>query len=294
MKNYSIIAMVIAGLLIVPASAYCAESHELAEQIGSGSINWTRGIIQATGIKVPSAKNDDKFVDRQKDLADAREMAQQNLFEVIKGVRIDSDTLVRDVAPESNAIMDKVEGMVKQARTVKQEYLSDGTVEVTMQLSMYAGFTQLVLPSAIKQIESIRVIAPVQKASSSNSKSAMAATNPVKHEVFTGFVVDVRGFETRPAMSPKIFDENGQEVYGPAFVSREFAVGQGMSGYTKDITAAQGNPRVANNPLTVKGLRTKGPPRVDIVISNADACKLRSAYEHLSCLKRCRVIIVVD
>lgn len=95
-------------------------------------------------------------------------------------------------------------------------------------------------------------------------------------------------------MSPKIIDENGQEVYGSAFVSREYAVQQGMSGYAKDMTAAQSNPRVTNNPLTVKGLKTEGPGKSDIVISNADASKLKSAYEHLSFMKKCRVMIVVD
>jgi len=95
-------------------------------------------------------------------------------------------------------------------------------------------------------------------------------------------------------MSPKIMDENGQEVYGSAFVSREYAVQQGMSGYAKDMTAAQSNPRVTNNPLTVNGLKTEGPGNADIVISNADASKLKSSFEHLTFMKKCRVIIVVD
>ena len=95
-------------------------------------------------------------------------------------------------------------------------------------------------------------------------------------------------------MSPKIIDENGEEVYGSAYVSREYAVQQGMSGYAKDITAAQGNQRVTDNPLTVKGLKTEGPGRSDIVVSNADASKLRGASENLSFLKKCRVMVVVD
>jgi hypothetical protein len=107
-------------------------------------------------------------------------------------------------------------------------------------------------------------------------------------------VIDARGINTRPAMAPKILNENGEEVYGSAYVSREFAVQQGMSGYAKDLTAAQSNPRVTNSPLTVKGLRTEGHGRSDIVISNADASRLRSASEHLSFLKKCRVMIVVD
>ena len=92
----------------------------------------------------------------------------------------------------------------------------------------------------------------------------------------------------------KIVDEAGQEVYGSAFVSREYAVQQGMSGYGKTLEASKQNQRVADNPLTVRGLRTDGPGRSDIVISNADAAKLKNASEHLSFLKKCRVMIVVD
>jgi hypothetical protein len=95
-------------------------------------------------------------------------------------------------------------------------------------------------------------------------------------------------------MSPKIFDEYGQEVYGPGYVSREFVVQEGMAGYAKDLTAAQTNPRVTEEPFTVKGLRTEGPGRSNIVISNADAAKIRSASENLSFLKKCRVMIVLD
>jgi hypothetical protein len=95
-------------------------------------------------------------------------------------------------------------------------------------------------------------------------------------------------------MAPKVLDETGKEVYGSAYVSREFAVQQGMSGYARDLTAAQSNPRVTNNPLTVKGIRTEGSGRSDIVVSNGDASRLRGVSENLSFLKKCRVMIVVD
>ncbi|MBT9438767.1 MAG: hypothetical protein GAS50_06205 [Desulfobacterales bacterium] len=191
--------------------------------------------------------------------------------------------------------MAKVSGMVKGAQIVKQEYLSDGTVEVTMQMSLHGGFAQLVLPQEIRQVEPIKSVPslsvePPKPSPDIPSKTAEKPTS----EIYTGLVVNAIGLNARPAMSPKIIDETGQEVYGSAFVSREYAVQQGMSGYAKDITAAQSNPRVTNNPLTVKGLKTEGPGNADIVISNADASKLRSASEHLSFMKKCRVMIVVD
>jgi len=290
MKKYLILSMVLAVLLILPAYGFCDEWQEVVENIGNGSINWTKGIIQAKGVGAS--------------LKAARLDAMRNLLEVTQGVRIDSNTMVKNFAVTNDVIMAKVSGMVKGTQIVKQEYLSDGTVEVTMQMSLYGGFAQLVLPQEIKQVESIKPVpsqtitpeAPflsVEPAKPSPAVPSKTAEKPTS-EIYTGLVVNTKGLNARPAMSPKIIDENGQEVYGSAFVSREYAVQQGMSGYAKDMTAAQSNPRVTNNPLTVKGLRTEGPGKADIVISNADAFRLKSASEHLSFMKKCRVIIVVD
>ena len=295
MRKYAILAIAFVGLLILPASAYCEQWQNLIEQIGNGSINWTRGVVQAKGIGAPPEKYYGKPQARPMALKAAKLDAMRNLLEVTKRVRISSTTTVKDYVVESDIIMSQVQGMVKGAQIVHQEYMSDGTVEVTMQMSLMGGFAQLILPMEIKQVESIRPIPPVHKEPLPPivKKPSAPAPKPVS-EVFTGMVIDARGINARPAMAPKILNENGEEVYGSAYVSREFAVQQGMSGYAKDLTAAQSNPRVTNSPLTVKGLRTEGHGRSDIVISNADASKLRSASEHLSFLKKCRVMIVMD
>jgi len=92
-------------------------------------------------------------------------------------------------------------------------------------------------------------------------------------------------------MVPKIIDENNQEVYGSAFV---YAVQQGMSGYSRDLKESLKDKRVSDYPLVVKGLKTSGPGHSEIVISNADASKLRGISESLYFMKKCRVIIVID
>ena len=291
MKKYAILAIAFVGLLILPGSVYCEQWQDLVEQMATGDINWTKGVVQAKGIGAPPERYYGKPQARPMALRAAKLDAMRNLLEVTKGVRISSTTTVKDYVVESDIIMSQVQGMVKGAQVVHQEYMSDGTVEVTMQMSLMGGFAQLILPKEIKQVESIRPIPPVHK--EPLPKPSAPAPKPVP-EVFTGMVIDARGINARPAMAPKILNENGDEVYGSAYVSREFAVQQGMSGYAKDLTAAQSNPRVTNSPLTVKGLRTEGHGRSDIVISNADASRLRSASEHLAFLKKCRVMIVVD
>lgn len=289
MKKYAILAIAFVGLLVLPASVYCEQWQDLVEQIGNGSVNWTKGVVQAKGIGTPPEKYYGKPQARPLALRAAKLDALRNLLEATKGVRISSTTTVKDFVISSDIIMSQVQGMVKGAQIVHQEYMSDGTVEVTMQMSLMGGFAQLILPMEIKQVESVRPVPPVHK----EPIAEPSAPKPVS-EVFTGMVIDARGINARPAMAPKVLNENGEEVYGSAYVSREFAVQQGMSGYAKDLTAAQSNPRVTNSPLTVKGLRTEGHGRSDIVISNADASRLRSASEHLAFLKKCRVMIVVD
>ena len=280
MKNKPIFALALVFLLIIPVIGYGDEyrDQDVIEQKAKGCINWSKGIVQAKGIGTLSKKLHGDVNDSSTVLEDAKLDACLKIFEVVKGIRIDGATVVGDYTAENKVIISKIEGIVKNAEVVKKEYFSDGTVEVTMEMNFKGGFAQLVLPGEIRPLESIKPMSPVKNS----------------YSVFTGLVVDARGLGSKPVMSPKILDETGQEVYGSAFVSREYAVQQGMSGYSKDLTAAKSNQRVAGNPLTVKGLRIEGKGHSDIVISNADASRLRSASENLTFMRKCRVIIVVE
>jgi hypothetical protein len=121
-----------------------------------------------------------------------------------------------------------------------------------------------------------------------------ASESPSVPVVYTGMVVDARGIQARPAMFPRIFDEDGREVYGSVSVDLEYAIKNGMSGYSRDLNTAQSNQRVKGNPLMIKALKTSGPGKSDIVVSNTDARQVRSSVENVSFLKQCKVIIVLD
>jgi len=256
-----------------------SEWTQIVEQIGEkGKINWSEGYIEAVGIGAPPERYFGKPQARPMALRAAKVDAYRNLLEATKGVRVDSTTVVKDFTVDSDVINAQVEGVVKGAKVMNQEYLSDGTVEVTLRMPLAGSFSQIIIPKALEK----KPEAP---------PPAVPAPTGV---VYTGMVVDARGLQARPAMSPKILDENGKEVYGSVNVDREYAVQQGMSGYARDLTAAQSNQRVTNNPVSVKGIKTEGPGRSDIIISNADAEKIRGAADNLSFLKKCRVMIVLD
>ncbi|MGA2330128.1 MAG: hypothetical protein ABSG75_00050 [Syntrophales bacterium] len=256
-----------------------SEWTQIVEQMGDkGKINWSEGYIEAVGIGAPPERYVGKPQARPMALRAAKVDAYRNLLETTKGVRIDSTTVVKDFTVESDVINAAVEGLVRGAKVVNQDYLSDGTVEVTLRMPMAGGFAQVIIPKALEK----------------KPEAAPPAPPAPAGDVFTGMVVDARGLQARPAMAPKVLDENGKEVYGSMNVDKEFAVQQGMSGYARDLTAAQSNPRVTNNPVSVKGVKTEGPGKSDIVISNADADKIRGAADNMTFLKKCRVMIVLD
>jgi hypothetical protein len=265
-------------LLTFSVFGYTDNSKEIIELKENGSINWSSGVVQAKGIGIPPTKMSGNSSARTTTLTDAKLNAFHAILKIIKELRINGNTVVGDYAIQEPAIMSKIENMVKNAKVVKKEYLTDGTVKIEMEVNLRGGFAQLILPKDIKPLDSITLM----------------TKNKTSSPVFTGLVVDAKGLGVRPVMVPRILDENNQEVYGPAFVSREYAVQQGMSGYARDLKEILKDQRVSVYPLVVKGLKTSGPGHSEIVISNADASKLRSISESLYFMKKCRVIIVVD
>ena len=270
---------------------YGAEPRSLVEIKENGAIDWTAGIVEAKGTGIPPTYiyNRKLQKDRQETLAEATRKAQHNLLETIVNLRINAESRVIDVVEAYPSVMIQLRGMVRQAPEIEtlRQYQYDGAVEVWSRLKLNGGFSQLVLPPEIRHIEPIKQILTPENNRTRQSRQRSS-------EVFSGMVVDARGMQAVPVLAPKIMDENLEEVFGPAYVSREFAVQHGVARYTTDIWKAKFDQRILGNPLIVKALKVLWPGRCDFIISNADAAKLKSASEHLKFLKECRVIIVLD
>ena len=288
-KHKAIFAFAMALLSLVYTAGFCAESVGLVEKIGTGTIDWARGVVQARGISAPIKKGAEKTPSNSpKALSEAKNDARIKLLETVKKIKIDTKHSVGGMAGNNKTIMTQIKDMVYDATEIEKfrKYMSDGSVEVLLQMNLHGGFTQLILPKEIRQIEGIKQI-------KRGANSTDVNTNPVS-KAYTGLLVDARSIELQPALVFKILDENLEEVFGPAFVSREFVVQQGMAAYYTDIESAKSDPRINDNPLTVKALRTDYPSQCNIVISNADASKLKSASHHLLFLKESRVVVALS
>jgi len=295
MKKWMLTMALVAVMMLFTGTGFCQKSGDgkvsmtewtkiieskVAEQSGDkGIINYEDGYVEAVGVGAPPERYMGKPNARPMALRAAQVDAYRNLLEIVQGVRIDSNTVVRDFMTESDVIRASVEGLIKGSKVMNKEYLSDGTVEVTVRMNLSGRLSQSIMPKAFDR--------------QPDSPPPPAVSAP-SGDIFTGLVIDARGLAARPAMSPKVIDENGKEVYGSMNVDRQYAIQQGMTGYARDLTAAQSNPRVTNNPVSVKGVKADGPGKCDIVISNADAEKIRASADNLSFLKKCRVMIVLD
>ncbi len=271
------IVVFVSAVLMVGAMVWA--QGEVVQQFDQGSINWSTGKVVAVGIGAPPSKPANMAQARAMARRAAITVARRNLLEISQGVQVDSMTLVKDFTVRSDIIRTSVQGVVRNAQVIDTAYMSDGSVEVTMVMSLGGEFANVILPPP-----------PVGTA----FPLPPPGTEMPASQVYTGMVIDARGLGARPAMAPKIVDESGKEIYGSAMVNREFAVQQGMVGYAKDLSAAQGNNRVTDRPVTIKALRTSGAAKVDVVISDSDAAKLTSAAENLSFLQKCRVMVVLD
>lgn len=252
----------------------------------NGLVNWSRGYMETRGVKSPGPQT--KVQDAA---AMALAQARLNMIRLAGRLRLDAFHRIKDLFSLNVAIGPGIKHMVGRLPIFRQQYLSDGTAQITLRMSLLGGFSQLVLPAEIKPIELIQELEATASAKPSAQGRGPSSPSPGR---YTGLVVDARDTGLQPALFPHIIDENGREVYGSEFVSREFAVQHGISGYFTDLQTAMDSLRVKGHPLIVKAVSASGPGKSDAVIRQGDAVQLLSVSEHLAFLRECRVAIVVS
>jgi len=253
-------------------------------QLDNGSINYSEQAITAIGIGFVPSNAVNAGQARRMALRIAKQDAMRQLIEIVNGVTLTSETTMSG-AMVDDVINTKVQGFIRGARPVGQpKYLSDTSVEMEYSVPM-SGISDIVLPP---------VTVPATTQAPNNNQPAAAANNTTQAGGVTGIIIDARGLKARPAMAPRILDQNGNAIYGPGKYSRQYAVKNGVAGYSKTLETAQQDQRVVGNPMVVKGVGTSGTNRTDITISNADVSKIDMANRNYKVLNDCRVLILID
>ena len=279
-------------LIWLAAGAGHTESvGQLVQRKASGRVNWSAGVVGVEGSGDAAVSDlETQPGANEKARSNATAQARVKLLETLHGLRINTSYRLSDLTAANSLIGDQIRTLVDHLPVIDQleTVRSDGSVAVQLLMSIRGGFSHLVLPADIRKIESITRVFP------SKNSPAADPISPDDTGAFSGLIIDARGILVEPALAPKVLDERLEEVYGPTFASREYAVQHGIAGYYTDMNKAAANLRVAGQPLVIKAMRTAWPGLCDLVISNVDATKLRGSSKNLMFLRECRVIIVID
>jgi len=118
--------------------------------------------------------------------------------------------------------------------------------------------------------------------------------DPATLPPFTGVVIDTRGLKMKPALAIRILNEGAKELYRGEYVPQDKAARNGLALFARDLTAAQTNPRVGKNPLTIKGSKLDPAAPSDIILDQGEAQKMAPFAQKGTFLEECRVMIVLD
>ena len=273
-----------APVLVAAACAFAQIQPVVSTPEGDGSVNWESRTILSRGIGAPNPDLPEA-ARRPGAIRAAQMIALRNALETVKGIYLNSSTTVQNFMTTNDVVNSRVEGFMKGfTQKGRERYMSDGSVEVTMEIPLdgIGGIGEALLDPAVGATPAL------------TSFSGTPAVVAPKESIFSGLIIDCRGLKLKPALSPKLVDESGNELYGSAYVTKEWAVKYGVVGYSKDVKAAAKLERVGSQPGSIKAIKASGENLTDVVISDKDASEVRSAAKNLKFLSECRVVFVID
>lgn len=303
----------VAVFFLLTAGSANTSAEDYVEWVGANSgVNWSSGTIQSEGAGI-GPSNVPANMARMMACRVAVVDAQRNLLESIQGVRVEGTTVVANMMVENDVIKTSVSGLLQGAQVIKRNPHSDGSCFVQMTAPIGGKFTtdvyqQVFENKPISRIEqkltpftvivgfmdrSLDFLVPAAFAgelppwqASLDSLSArisaledLLTTHPAVVEVKdtgpTGLVLDARGSNFIPSMSPRILKLRAGVIYPNEKhqVSRRDR-GQLVSLFTRDLNTAKRHPTVGERPIVLKALRTFGKTRTQIVLGTQSSNKL--------------------
>ena len=239
-------------------------------------------------VDMDKIKNDVQAEIMAQSAAELRAYAQAAKF--ITGLLIQGVYAERMAVAEKEVVAGKLEKtLVKHARVIDKSVRWDrgtprGKVKIGVLFRNQGGIIEMAIPVWREQARQsgIALYTPDANYPSSNSPT------------YTGLIVDTKGLQIKPSISPLILNSDGKkEIYGSQKVNPKFAIEKGIVGYHKTIESAKKDERVGTNPLVVKA--EKGLlGNHSVGVSNNDAAKIFISDLNTHFLEECKVTFIVD
>lgn len=298
-------------------TAHVSRAEDYIEWVAANSgVNWTNGsaVAEGAGLAKPGTPPSlAKMMACRAALVDG----QRNLLESLQGVRVEGITMVDKLMLESDLIKSSVEGTLKGAVMTSRRPQADGTCEVTLTAPIAGNFARDIyqtvlapneqsstpMKSAIQQAlfstidYVLRAVASSAQANESDIDTVVAQLTRRLDALEammtdqkglpkagrgkpTGLVIDARGSNFIPSMSPKIRKLRAGVIY-PSISNQQTLAdrGQLVSLFTRDVETAQQHPIVGARPVVLKALRTWGDTRTEIVLNSEGSRRLEKMIQ---------------
>jgi len=279
----------------VVTPVHAAESAR--EPVGDfGAIDWVSYKLIASGIGVAPSNAPNHMQAKALAQRAAVVVAQRNLMEVIKGVHIDSTTVVEDFMVVNDTVASKVKGILTHAGVEGLRVLDDNAIEVTMSIPLQGELAETLLqmaPVSVSQpsgsmsksglekepqpmeqpgtaIEAQRFDMPGNSTTLSPSTVAPATSTPANSVLvpYTGLLIDARGTGFQPSLKPNVYCRQ-KLLYPGAYVGQTEAIEHGYVRYFRNMSEARVSERISPNPCTVKAQGTSDAKRSLVINSEA-------------------------
>ena len=285
-------------------------ARDLVQKFDKGKIDWTKGIVTAWGEGESLTTGKDRRLAQELAKRAAILEARKNLIEIIKAVRLDSKISIEDIVKSWDMARESINQAVDVSSDTRAEVLPNGRAIATLELKIYgkladevypfspvAGKVQAAKVASIPSREETQPSKPSREslAIREGEKPSLKEGKPIKkRSTYTGVVIDARNLGVKPALFPKIFNEEGKPVYDYSKVIYPYAIKEGMVRYEVDLNNARWDERVKPHPLVLRAVGVKGNDHTDVVIKDSDIKKLLREDSEGEFLKQGKVVIIVD
>lgn len=323
MKHPLIFAMSALMIAALSAPAF-SDPNAVIEPQEAGQINWSQGKLRVTGTGVVPpdvSESQRRLLARRAAISDAYRL----MGALVNGVQVSSATRVEQYMVKNDTIRNRVTAMIKGAKMVGEERITpDGAFQVDLEVPLY-GVSSLAKALDLGRLMKTKqaqlswstraplfeVFSPVQVGVNPKAMEAAGAQpaplptptplpSPKAVQTSgtpTGIVIDARGLNIQPAMSPAVFYMSSQgpkQVYiGDFKLDIDKVISQGIITYYPTLEAAKGaEGKVGENPLVVKAVGTQ-PGQIDLVISAEDAQKIVALNQSHKLLEELKVAAII-
>lgn len=216
----------------------------------------------------------------------AKVVALRELAETLAGVRVSGETCVQDAAARSDQVRATVDGLIKGAEVVQENYDANkemATVYVRLSLDGPNGLTEALLPQIL-----------AEKAANVPPAPAFAPPPaPPSAPAADALIIDATGKSFRPALVNRVVAKDGSVLFEPSKIAPEILAKKGCGDYTSDLGKAKAilASHGAKNPMVVTA---SGVVRsTDAQVSDGDAAKIFSANQKGNFLEGAQVVFVL-